>query len=204
MPQQKNLLIIFTRNPEPGKVKKRLAVKIGEKAALDIYSFLLQHTCKVTKDLPCDKVVYYSDFIQKKDIWKNNIFRKKKQQGKDLGERMKNAFKEGFKEDYSHIVIIGSDLYDLQEEDLKSAFFGLSQHDYVIGPASDGGYYLLGMNSLNPDLFRNKKWGTDAVLQETLQEIKNEELTLLDERNDIDTYEDLKKHPELQHIIKSK
>lgn len=204
MPQQKNLLIIFTRNPEPGKVKKRLATTIGEKAALDVYSFLLQHTCKVTRNLPCDKVVYYSDFIQKKDIWKNDVFHKKKQKGTDLGERMKNAFKKGFNEGYFHIVIIGSDLYDLQEEDLKKAFLGLKEHDYVIGPAQDGGYYLLGMNSLNSDLFRNKKWGTDTVLQDTLQEIKNEELILLDERNDIDTYEDLKKHPELQHITKSK
>lgn len=204
MPQHKNLLIIFTRNPELGKVKKRLAAKIGERAALDIYSLLLQHTFEVTKNLPCDKVVYYSDFIQKKDIWENDIFQKKEQKGKDLGERMKNAFKEGFKEGYSHITIIGSDLYDLQEEDLKSAFLGLKKHNYVIGPASDGGYYLLGMNSLNSDLFRNKEWGTNTVLQQTLQEIKNEELTLLEERNDIDTYEDLKAQPELQQILKVK
>lgn len=202
MPQHKNLLIIFTRNPELGKVKKRLAAKIGERAALDIYSFLLQHTFEVTKNLPCDKVVYYSDSILKKDIWKNDIFQKKEQKGKDLGERMKNAFKEGFKEGYSHITIIGSDLYDLQEEDLKTAFLGLEKHNYVIGPASDGGYYLLGMNSLNSDLFRNKKWGTDTVLKQTLQEIRNEELTLLEERNDIDTYEDLKAQPELQQILK--
>ncbi len=196
--------MIFTRNPEPGKVKKRLATMIGEKAALDIYTFLLQHTCEVTKNLPCDKVVYYSDSIQKKDLWRNDIFRKKKQKGKDLGERMENAFKEGFKEGYSHITIIGSDLYDLQEKDLKKAFLGLEQHDYVIGPASDGGYYLLGMKCLNSELFRNKKWGTDVVLQETLQHIKNNELILLDERNDIDTYDDFKAHPELQHIMKLK
>ncbi|SEE56746.1 hypothetical protein SAMN04488034_101882 [Salinimicrobium catena] len=201
MPQIKNLLMIFTRNPEPGKVKKRLAAKIGDQNALKIYTFLLQRTFRVTQDLPCDKVVYYSEAIQEKDIWDNDIFQKKEQKGRDLGERMENAFRTGFAEGYTNIAIIGSDLLDLQEEDLKKAFSGLLQTDYVIGPAQDGGYYLLGMKSLNSDLFRNKTWGTDAVLQQTLQDLKNETLTLLEERNDIDTYEDMLEHPELQQII---
>lgn len=202
MNSNKDLLIIFTRNPVLGKVKKRLAAKIGDFAALRLYEFLLKHTFEATKDLPFDKVVYYSESIQKEDLWDNEIFQKKEQKGKDLGERMKNAFQEGFEEGYSHIAIIGSDMYDLEEQDLKKAFSSLHQTDFVIGPAQDGGYYLLGMKSLNSDLFRNKNWGTDMVLQQTLQDLKNEELTLLEERNDIDTYEDLLLHPELQQIIK--
>lgn len=202
MKNQKDLLIIFTRNPEPGKVKKRLAARIGDSAALELYKFLLKHTFEVTKDLSCDKVIYYSESIEKEDIWDHNIFQKKKQSGKDLGERMKNAFTEGFEAGYSNIVIIGSDLYDLQKEDLEKAFSSLYNYDYAVGPAQDGGYYLLGMKSLNSKLFRNKKWGTDTVLQETLQDLKNEQLKLLEERNDIDTYEDLIEHPELHQIIK--
>lgn len=193
--------MIFIRNPEPGKVKKRLAAKIGEQNALKIYSFLLQRTFRITKDLKCDKVVYYSERVQEEDIWDRGIFQKKVQTGNDLGERMENAFNKGFSEGYSQIVIIGSDLYDLQEEDLKKAFSALNQTDYAIGPAQDGGYYLLGMKSLNSNLFRNKTWGTDTVLQQTLQVLKNETLTLLEERNDIDTYEDMLAHPELQQII---
>jgi rSAM/selenodomain-associated transferase 1 len=193
--------MIFTRNPELGKVKKRLAAKIGDENALKIYSFLLQRTFRVTKNLDCDKVVYYSEGIQDKDIWDNDGFQKKRQSGKDLGERMENAFKKGFAEGYSKIAIIGSDLYDLQEEDLTKAFSALQQTDYTIGPAQDGGYYLLGMKSLNSDLFRNKSWGTDTVLQQTLQALKNETLTLLEERNDVDTYEDMLAHPELQQLI---
>ncbi len=202
MKQQKDLLIIFTRNPEPGKVKKRLAARIGDSAALRLYEFLLKHTYEVTKDLSCDKVVYYSEAIQKQDLWDNSNFQKKEQRGNDLGERMHNAFLDSFDDGYSKVVIIGSDLLELRKEDIKNAFSGLNKFDFVIGPAQDGGYYLLGMKSLNSELFRNKNWGTDAVLQQTLRDLKDEQLTLLEERNDIDTYEDLLAHPELQEIIK--
>lgn len=202
MPQQKNLLLIFTRNPELGKVKKRLAADIGEALALDVYKFLLQHTYEVVKDLPVEKWVYYSEEIPQKDLWFKGNFQKKLQQGKGLGERMENGFSEAFEAGYEKVVIIGSDLYDLQEEDLKKAFLALDTSEYVIGPASDGGYYLIGMKSLNSRVFRNKTWSTDSVLQDTLQDLKNEKLTMLEVRNDIDTFDDLRAHPELQQIIK--
>lgn len=204
MPDKNNLLIIFTRNPEPGKVKKRLAVDIGNEAALKVYKLLLQHTFQVTRDLTMDKMVYYSEAIQTNDIWEESFFRKAIQRGNGLGERMKNAFADGFQAGYTNIVIIGSDLYDLQKEDLEKAFLELQQHDYVLGPAQDGGYYLIGKKSLNSTLFENKTWGSDTVLQETLKDLKNEHLILLDERNDIDTLEDLEAHPELQQHIKNK
>lgn len=201
MPQQKELLIIFTRNPEPGKVKKRLASDIGDTSALKLYKFLLKHTFEVVKDLPVDKCVYYSEEIPQQDLWNKGNFQKKLQEGEGLGERMEKAFKNAFFEAYSKVVIIGSDLYDLQEEDLKKAFLALDTSDYVIGPASDGGYYLIGMKSLNSQVFRNKTWSTDKVLRETLQDLKNEKLTMLEVRNDIDTLDDLEAHPELQQMI---
>lgn len=196
--------MIFTRNPELGKVKKRLAVDIGDKEALDLYNFLLKHTFQVTRDLPVDKVVYYSEAIQTGDIWDEANFDKAVQRGNGLGERMKNAFIEGFQKGYRNIVIIGSDLYDLQKEDLEKAYLELEQHDYVLGPAQDGGYYLIGKKSLNSTLFENKSWGSDTVLQETLKDLTKEHIILLEERNDIDTLEDLEAHPELQQYIKNK
>ena len=202
MPQQKDLLLIFTRNPELGKVKKRLAAGIGDASALKLYKFLLQHTFEVTKALPVEKCVYYSEAIPQEDLWDSRLFQKKLQQGKGLGERMENAFKNAFFEGNSKVVIIGSDLYDLQEEDLKNAFLALDDFDYVLGPASDGGYYLFGMKSLNSQVFRKKTWSTEKVLQETLQDLKNEKLTMLEVRNDIDTVHDLEAHPELQQIIR--
>ncbi|MGB7786015.1 MAG: TIGR04282 family arsenosugar biosynthesis glycosyltransferase [Salinimicrobium sp.] len=198
---QKNLLLVFTRNPELGKVKKRLAADIGDASALRLYKFLLQHTFEVVKKLSVEKWVCYSEEIPQQDLWDKGDFQKKVQQGKGLGERMENSFFEAFEEGYEKVVIIGSDLYDLQEEDLKKAFLALDTCDYVIGPASDGGYYLFGMKSLNSQVFRNKNWGTATVLQDTLQDLKNEKLTMLDVRNDIDTLHDLEAHPELRQII---
>ncbi|WP_037324731.1 TIGR04282 family arsenosugar biosynthesis glycosyltransferase [Salinimicrobium terrae] len=200
--KSKDLLLIFTRNPELGKVKKRLAVGIGDEAALKIYKYLLQHTAEITRNLQVTKWVCYSEEIPEEDIWETENFSKKLQQGRDLGERMEKAFSEAFKAGYHKLVIIGSDLYDLSEEDLKMAFFTLNDSDYVIGPAQDGGYYLLGMTKHTPKLFINKEWSTEKVLDLTLQDLSHEKLKLLPVRNDIDTFEDMRSHSELMKLIK--
>ena len=194
-PDPKKLLIVFTRNPELGKCKTRLAKDIGDRAALDIYTFLLQHTISITKNLNVSKHVYYSVKVRENDMWDEKIFHKKQQTGNDLGSRMLHAFEEGFKEGYQQIIIIGSDMYDLSTQDLEEAFKLLENTDFVIGPAEDGGYYLLGMKKIKPALFQEKEWGTDTVLQSTLADLKNEKLRLLPPKNDIDYLEDLKKDP---------
>lgn len=195
------LLIVFVRNPIRGKVKKRLAREIGNDAALKLYQHLLEHTAQVCSSLSVDKKVYYSDFVEPKDLWKNLNFDQKVQRGSHLGERMKMAFSEGFQEGYENIILIGSDLWELDQEILENAISGIRRFQYVIGPARDGGYYLIGMNSLNSCLFEQKDWGTETVLRDTLQDLEKESLILLDERNDIDTLEDLREFPELQHLI---
>ena len=200
----KELLLIFTRNPELGKVKNRLAEKIGDKAALKIYNHLLQHTVAITKNLQVVKWVFYSEEIPQEDIWDKNTFSKKLQQGQDLGERMENAFRSGFEAGFSNIIIIGSDLYDLSEEDLKKAFLTLQYSEAVIGPATDGGYYLLGLKFLTSKVFKNKAWGSNTVLQATLQDLKNHQIIQLEPRNDIDRFEDLEQHPELLCLISAK
>ncbi|WP_324720882.1 TIGR04282 family arsenosugar biosynthesis glycosyltransferase [Salinimicrobium sp. HB62] len=197
----RELLLIFTRNPELGKVKRRLAASIGDEAALKVYEMLLQHTLEVTQDLSVKKWVFYSEEIPKKDIWSKENFNKKLQQGRDLGERMQQAFSEAFSEGFQKVVIIGSDLYDLQEEDLKMAFLALDDHNYVLGPAQDGGYYLLGMTKPTPQLFRNKTWSSASVFQQTRQDLKQEKLKILPVRNDIDTFEDMRSYMDLMELI---
>lgn len=196
--------MILTRNPELGKCKTRLAAIVGDNAALEIYNFLLRHTASLTKDLSVDKWVFYSEEIWIDDIWDNHLYQKKLQVGKDLGERMLNAFKEGFQAGFDQVIIIGSDMYHLAQRDLEEAFRQLKNHDYVVGPAEDGGYYLLGMKQLNEKLFQNKIWGTDTVLASTLQDMNGAKIALLDERNDVDYYEDIKDigafQPFLKHI----
>lgn len=188
----KNLLLIFTRNPILGQCKTRLAASIGDQSALEIYKFLLLHTQKITKGLGVTKQVCYSDYLGENDIWDIQGYHKTVQTGNGLGERMANAFRQGFKQDYKKIIIIGSDMYDLKEEDLKEAFAALETHDYVVGPALDGGYYLLGMTNFNPSLFKDKPWGTDTVLEKTLKDLKMEKYFLMTPKNDIDRYEDIK------------
>lgn len=197
----KELLLIFTRNPEEGKVKKRLASKIGNEAALLIYNHLLQHTLEITRNLPVEKWVYYSEEIPHQDIWEKWDFCKKLQQGKDLGERMENAFRCGFASGFSNIIIIGSDLYDLSEEDLKKAFSALRASQAVIGPATDGGYYLLGLKTLISPVFHNKTWGSNTVLEATLDDLQKYKPAKLEARNDIDRWEDLENHPDLLNLI---
>ena len=111
----KNLIIVFVRTPEIGKVKTRLAKSIGDQSALTIYKLLLKHTASVLHDLSFSKVVYYSEIVRENDYWDATIFQKKVQKGSDLGERMQNAFETEFKEGYEKILIIGSDLFDLNQ-----------------------------------------------------------------------------------------
>ena len=191
-PTSDKTLLIFTRNPELGKVKTRLAGGVGDQAALDIYKFLLQHTVKITSGLSVDKQVFYSEKIRSGDFWDEEKFTKKLQHGEDLGLRMQRAFQDAFKSGYQKAIIIGSDMYDLSQKDIEQAFAALDDHNFVIGPAEDGGYYLLGMNVLKPELFQHKEWGTETVLNDTLADLKEESVKLLETRNDVDYYEDIK------------
>ena len=188
----KNLLIIFSRNPELGKVKTRLASKIGDSSALEIYKILVQHTFSITRNLSQAKQVHYSVKVRNNDIWDEELYDKKQQIGSDLGMRMNYAFQQGFDDGFTNIVIIGSDIYELTERDIENAFSALKKHTFVVGPAEDGGYYLIGMKKMNSNIFQNKKWGSDTVLKDTLKDLKNESFHLLSVRNDIDYYEDIK------------
>lgn len=195
------LLLIFTKNPVAGKVKTRLAKDLGNEKALEIYKFLLDHSAKFTASVNATKQVHYSDSVNKDDIWNNETYSKKKQFGEDLGERMQHAFQNGFDERYEKIIIIGSDMYDIDSSDIENAFKELENYEYVIGPAEDGGYYLFGMKSLNSDVFKNKEWGTSSVLKDTLKDLKNKDVKLLETRNDVDLLDDIKDHPAFQKYI---
>ena len=192
LPVSKKALIVFTRNPELGKCKTRLAATIGDKSALDVYRFLLDHTVKITSPLSADVYVYYSEKIREIDIWDTSIFRKKQQQGLDLGAKMQHAFTEVFGMGYQKAIIIGSDMYDISTQDLEDAFLTLEKNNFVVGPAQDGGYYLLGMKQLKTSLFKNKKWGTSTVLSDTLKNLTLEKVSILPEKNDVDYFEDIR------------
>ena len=190
----KNLLIIFTKNPKLGKVKTRLAKTIGSENALGVYKKLLTHTSLVSKEIKTTKWVYYSNEIGDNSYFETTIFTKFIQSGKDLGERMKNAFEHGFNEGYKNIILIGSDCYELNSTHLNEGFEALNKNNFVFGPAKDGGYYLVGMNTFFPNIFENKTWSTETVLEEAILDIKNsnQSFDTIETLSDVDYEEDLK------------
>ena len=144
--------------------------------------------------------MFYSENINKNDLWNTDVYRKKLQYGTDLGSRMENAFSELFNLGYEKVMIIGSDLLDLNQQLIDYAFDQLTSNDVVIGPSKDGGYYLLGMKKIHEYIFKNKTWGTETVLKETLNDLLNIDVELLEELNDIDTFEDMKHYKQLEQF----
>ncbi len=188
-----NAVIIFVKTPVLGKVKTRLAATIGDEKALDIYLQLLSHTLLSVKEIMADVFVYFSDTIDENIFEFENIFFKKVQTGHNLGERMQHAFEEVFDLWYDNIVIIGTDCSGIDLNLLDESFEVLDNADVVIGPAADGGYYLLGMKKLYPKLFQNINWSTASVLSSTIDSCKVQNLThlLLPILHDIDEEKDL-------------
>ena len=192
-PLSSKTIKVFIKNPEKGVVKTRLAASIGKDRALSVYKKLLGYTKNQIVNVEAQKEVWYSKFIDNSDDWDIENFEKKLQSGTDLGERMKNAFKEGFEEDPKQLVIlIGSDCAELTQKVIEEAFKELRENDLVIGPAKDGGYYLIGMSKYIPGIFDGIDWSTENVLSQTFAKAKNEHasFSLLEELHDVDTIED--------------
>jgi rSAM/selenodomain-associated transferase 1 len=196
----KKLIIIFVKNIKLGKVKTRLAKTIGNEGAFKVYKALVDVTEQATSNIQTDKRIYFSDTIVDSK-WQNSY--KTVQNGNDLGERMKNAFQDGFKDGYESIILIGSDLPNISSSIVKHGLDELNKKEIVFGPAEDGGYYLIGMNKPNNFIFENKPWSESMLLESTLNELKSKNITvsLLETLNDIDTFEDLKQYPQFLKLI---
>lgn len=188
-----SLLLVFTRNASLGKVKTRLAASIGDAEALNVHKAFMQQTIDQTSQCKCDKVVYYSDTIDVNDLFSKNGFRQEVQSGTDLGSRMKNAFTAEFSHFYTSIVMIGSDCPDIDEASISHAFKQLEVKDLVVGPALDGGYYLLGSSAMHAELFEGIEWSTSSVLSNSVQIAERLSLSIgfTSEKQDIDTLADL-------------
>jgi rSAM/selenodomain-associated transferase 1 len=195
-------LLIFIKNPALGKVKTRLAKTVGSQNALKIYQFLLDHTMEITFNLDSiDKFLFYNEFIPTKDEWPPNMYQKDIQQGDGLGAKMNNAFQKAFNENYKKVVLIMPDCPKMSDTLVEKAFKSLDDHDFVLGPTNDGGYYAIGMKELTPEIFENKSYSTDKVLEETTQQIEMLKKTWfkLPVLVDVDMEEDLGK---LEKMIK--
>ena len=192
-------LIVFTRYPKPGTTKTRLAKALGDFEAAAIQKKLTEYTilqvAKLMTLYPVSVSIYFDGGSREKiKKWLGPGYSYRDQGGGDLGQRMANAFAEAFKRNYKKIVIIGTDCPYLKAGHMKQAFDSLRQKDLALGPATDGGYYLIGLSRNEKSLFKNISWGTDAVLAETLNIAAERGLSidLLDTLSDVDRPEDLK------------
>ena len=186
-----NALIIFIKNIVPGKVKTRLAATVGNEKAVKIYQALLERTRQAALKTKADLHVFYSTNIEANDLWDDSIFIKKTQRGNNIGKRMSNAFVDIFPK-YKNAVLIGGDIAHLSTDILNEGFEKLNSHDFVLGPAYDGGYYLIGMKEPAPSIFENINWSTDSVTQKTIENMTalGKTFSLLPTLSDIDYEED--------------
>lgn len=188
-------LIVFAKNPIPGKVKTRIAKRTSDVYALTVYEVLLQMTLQTSQEFEGAVFIYYSDSIS--PVCPIKGAKTCLQTGNDLGERMLNAMKETL-QCHSNVLLIGSDCPYLRPTDFRDALRGLQSNDLVLGPTGDGGFYLIGMTrkglykALENKLFNEVNWSTRSVFSKTLvnagkMDLKTGRLRML---WDMDTLED--------------
>lgn len=196
---ERSAVLLFIKSPEKGRVKSRLSKAIGEDAALDIYKSLVCRTVdKLRESNYLFTLCFYppgSGAIVRN--WLGDTYRYEPQTGSDLGERMKNAFIRSFSTGMEKVVLIGSDIPGLSVSLIDQALVALDTRGAAIGPANDGGYYLIGFNddAFLTEIFEAIEWGTDSVYCRTMSVFKEKgiDVHVLPLLTDVDTYEDLVK-----------
>ena len=180
-------IVVFLRVPELGKVKTRLAATLGNRQALEIYRQLIQTTLKSTLQTGLTNYLYFYPFIDEEISQSHPLIRARTQKGDDLGEKMYHAFDEVLKI-HDRVITIGTDCPYLSTEILQNAIAALDDHDIVLGPATDGGYYLIGLKHNAKPIFEKISWSTDRVLKETIGVIErlDQSYYLLPELGDVD------------------
>jgi rSAM/selenodomain-associated transferase 1 len=196
--RNRSIILLFIRAPVKGKIKSRLAEAIGEDAALELYkSFILDIIDTIEKSgYPFGIFCHPPDAGEALAGWLGRHHHYLPQYGDDLGENMERAFGQIFSEGFTSAVLIGSDIPDLTPAVFHEALESLKTNDVVMGPAADGGYYLIGFNkgSFLPRVFHGITWGTNTVFRETMSILHGASLRvhLMPERQDVDTLDDLK------------
>jgi hypothetical protein len=196
IPRARAAILVFVRAPEAGRVKTRLAASIGADAALNVYRRLAEHTVREALAVAGAEVrVHFTPADAEAGVraWLGDGPALLPQADGDLGERMRGAFAWAFEDGHRRVVIIGSDLPEMRADLLGRAITLLDDHQAVIGPARDGGYYLLGLTRLGEGVFEGIAWSTPGVLQATLERLATAGITpaLLEPLTDVDEVGDL-------------
>jgi rSAM/selenodomain-associated transferase 1 len=193
---KKNTLIVFLKYPEAGKVKTRLAKDVGDQRAAEIYSQMSKTIIENVLDVSGYRTIIFYNPPEKENEIRDWLGNKQcpitPQAGETLGDKIVDALAQVFSSGADKAVIIGTDCIDVSSETITQAINSLEEVDVVLGPAMDGGYYLLGLNNHIPEIFQEIEWSTDRVLNQTLERIKDKKLSfeLLKTLKDIDTLDD--------------
>lgn len=190
-------VLLFVKSPSKGKVKSRLAAEIGEEAALAIYKNFVADLTGMLMSGGFPLKIFFHPPRSRKNVekWLGKGFECLPQEGADLGEKMKNAFRKSFSEGIEKALLIGSDIPDLPRRILDEAFSSLEDRDAVIGPCADGGYYLIGFRreTFLPGIFDGIRWSSASVFGDTMRffEKAGYAVRILSEWRDVDTLDDL-------------
>jgi rSAM/selenodomain-associated transferase 1 len=192
-----DVLVVFVKRPQPGEAKTRLVPALGAAVAAELYQVLAEEEVRRTAPRPGDyaRVFHYAPAEARAEIeawWPGEAY--VSQASGDLGTRMASAFDHAFRCGARRVVLIGTDVPSLSREVVLEALHALDDHDLVLGPAHDGGYYLVGLERPRPELFRDIAWSTPAVLPSTVERagVLGLSVRLLDPRRDIDGLDDVR------------
>ena len=162
------MLMIFLKNSGRENAIFQSDATIEDKITSRLHKELMESALTTTRNLECDKAVFYSDYLEYEDAWKLAKYQQHLQRGLNFGEKVENAFLLAFKKGYEKVILIGSESYSISSEIITEAFNTLDVNDVVIGPANNGGYYLLGMKKVHPELFHGKAWDEENILLDTI------------------------------------
>jgi rSAM/selenodomain-associated transferase 1 len=184
---KQNIILVFTKGTDFGQVKTRLRPFLNNVQSMELHLAFLQDTLEKIKSLNIHGSLYV---VGDPDFHFKNSFPIFPQNGNDLGSRLHNAFEDQFM-NHDRIVVIGTDSPDLPTGRIQEAFLSLQNHDAVIGPTEDGGYYLLGLSKMIPTVFETIPWSTNEVFQKTLEKLHGYKTHVLESHYDVDVIEDL-------------
>ena len=191
-------LLIFARMPQPGTSKTRLIPAIGAENATQVYRQLVAQTLSQTRQLVSERgcqatICFTGGTVSEVQAEFGDDLEYSEQRGVSLGDRLGHATGSAFDAGAKRVLVIGTDCPSLSSNELKVAFARLEGHDIVIGPAHDGGYYLIGLNAAHASLFADIQWSTPMVFEQTLQRARDLNLSVstLPELSDVDYPEDL-------------
>lgn len=193
----KDCLLFFVKYPEPGEVKTRLAEGSSHEQAATFYRTFVEEKLAELDDCSAEVIICFTPETARNDMqqWLGTKHRFIGQKGADLGRRMENAFREAFFMGYERVVLSGSDIPALSPAIVEEGLAALTPGTACLGPADDGGYYLIGFHrqGLQPTIFQGMEWSTDMVFQQTVTRLEDAGVDFheLPQLEDTDTIEDV-------------